>query len=130
MNAWIFDAVRTPRGKARAEGGLAAMKPHQLIGGLVDALEARGYLPRTAESLTLGCVGQVGSQGGHICPARFDWSSVEVSLGSSFAGYRDDPRTGGEPPGFGRRGSIAESAVRSNPIVVMSPLLDQHLSPA
>ncbi len=66
MNAWIFDAVRTLRGKARAEGGLAAMKPHQLIGGLVDALEARGYLPRTAESLILGCVGQVGSQGGHI----------------------------------------------------------------
>ena len=44
------------------------------------------------------------------CPARFDWSSVEVSLGSLFAGYRDDPRAGGEPPGLGRRGSIAESA--------------------
>ncbi|MBM4223341.1 MAG: acyl-CoA thiolase [Gammaproteobacteria bacterium] len=66
MDAWIFDAVRTPRGKARAEGGLAAMKPQQLIGGLVDALEARGHTPRSAESLTLGCVGQVGSQGGHI----------------------------------------------------------------
>jgi hypothetical protein len=48
------------------------------------------------------------------CPARFDWSSVEVSLGGPFAGYRDDPRTGGEPPGLGRRGSIAESAVRSD----------------
>lgn len=62
-----------------------------------------------------------------VCPARFDWSSVEVSLGGPFAGYRDDPRAGGEPPGLGRRGSIAESAVRSNSVVVMSPLLDQHL---
>ena len=63
----------------------------------------------------------------YVCPARFDWSSVEVSLGGPFAGYRDDPRAGGEPPGLGRRGSIAESAVRSNSVVVMSPLLDQHL---
>ncbi len=62
-----------------------------------------------------------------VCPARFDWSSVEVSLGGPFAGYRDDPRPGGEPRGLGRRGSIAESAVRSNSVVVMSPLLDQHL---
>ena len=61
------------------------------------------------------------------CPARFDWSSVEVSLGSFFAGYRDDPRAGGEPPGLGRRGSIAESAVRPNSVVVTSPLFDQHL---
>ena len=31
------------------------------------------------------------------CPARFDWSSFEFSLGSPFAGYRDDPRAAGEP---------------------------------
>ena len=61
------------------------------------------------------------------CPARFDWSSVEVSLSGPFAGYRDDPRAGGEPPALGRRGSIAEGAVRSNSVVVSSPLLDQHL---
>jgi len=61
------------------------------------------------------------------CPARFDWSSVEVSLGSPFAGYRDDPRAGGEPPGLGRWGSIAESAVRPNSVVVTSPLFNQHL---
>ena len=34
--AYIYDAVRTPRGKARAEGGLAKMKPQELVAGLVD----------------------------------------------------------------------------------------------
>ncbi|MEZ5459935.1 MAG: hypothetical protein R3E65_11720 [Steroidobacteraceae bacterium] len=66
MQAWIYDAVRTARGKARPDGGLAALKPQQLIGGLVDALEARGAAPRRADALVLGCVGQVGDQGGNI----------------------------------------------------------------
>ena len=66
MDVWIYDAVRTPRGKARPDGGLAALKPQELIAGLVDALEARGSDPRTAQALILGCVGQVGAQGGNI----------------------------------------------------------------
>ncbi len=66
MQAWILDAVRTPRGKARPDGGLAALKPQGLVGTLVEALAARGHTPRQASSLTLGCVGQIGDQGGHI----------------------------------------------------------------
>ena len=37
MSAYIHDAVRTPRGKARPDGGLAALKPHELVAGLIDA---------------------------------------------------------------------------------------------
>src|SRR5215207_8350321 len=66
MDAWIYDAVRTPRGKARADGGLAALKPHELIGGLVEALDSRGHEPRNVEALVLGCVDQVGDQGANI----------------------------------------------------------------
>lgn len=66
MSAYIHDAVRTPRGKARPDGGLAALKPHELITGLIDAMEARGHTPRAAEALILGCVGQVGAQGANI----------------------------------------------------------------
>ncbi|MEG2314175.1 acetyl-CoA C-acyltransferase [Brevundimonas sp.] len=66
MSAYIHDALRTPRGKARPNGGLAGMKPQQLVGGLIDALEARGHAPRKADGLLLGCVGQVGAQGGNI----------------------------------------------------------------
>lgn len=66
MQAWIYDAVRTARGKARPDGGLATLLPQQLVGGLVDALEQRGAQPRGVEALVLGCVGQVGDQGGNI----------------------------------------------------------------
>lgn len=66
MRAYIYDALRTIRGKARPDGALAGFKPQQLIGGLVDALESRGAAPRRVESLVLGCVGQVGDQGGNI----------------------------------------------------------------
>src|SRR5262245_8380611 len=67
MSVFIHDAVRTPRGKARADGALAAIKPQNLVAGLVDALEMRvGEVRERAERLVLGCVGQVGAQGGHI----------------------------------------------------------------
>jgi acetyl-CoA C-acetyltransferase len=66
MQAWIHDAVRTPRGKARPDGGLASQQPYALIKSLVDALENRGATPREARALILGCVGQIGDQGGNI----------------------------------------------------------------
>lgn len=66
MSVLIVDAVRTPRGKARPDGGLAAQTPHGLVAHLVDAIEARGSDPRDTDQLLLGCVGQVGAQGGHI----------------------------------------------------------------
>ena len=66
MNAYIIDAVRTPRGKARPGGGLAALSPGALVAALVAALEARGGDVQAARLLVLGCVGQVDAQGGHI----------------------------------------------------------------
>ena len=67
MTVFIHDAVRTPRGKARSDGSLAAIKPQDLVAGLVDALDVRvGEVRSRAEMLALGCVGQIGAQGGHI----------------------------------------------------------------
>ncbi len=66
MTVYIHDAVRTPRGKARPDGGLAHRTPPELVVHLIDALEARGRAPRSARLLVLGCVGQIGAQGGHI----------------------------------------------------------------
>ena len=67
MTAFIYDAVRSPRGKARPDGGLATVPPHELVRQLFVALNERteGGAGR-AEELVLGCVGQVGSQGGNI----------------------------------------------------------------
>ncbi|MNR91596.1 putative acyltransferase [compost metagenome] len=67
MTAYIRDAVRTPRAKARPDGGLAALKPHELVAGLINALDDRnGGAARKADALILGAVGQVGAQGANV----------------------------------------------------------------
>lgn len=68
MDIYLYDAVRTPRGKSKDTGGLAEFTPHELVRQLVAALKSRTSpeaIDRTA-ALTLGCVGQIGAQGGHL----------------------------------------------------------------
>jgi acetyl-CoA C-acetyltransferase/acetyl-CoA acyltransferase len=67
-SAYLFDVVRSPRGKARADGGLAQLKPQELVRQLCAALDERaGDAPsQHTEALVLGCVGQIGAQGGNI----------------------------------------------------------------
>lgn len=70
---YIYDALRTPRAKGRAArngkpgGALSGVAPQTLVAGLINALDARqpGVKSRT-NRLSLGCVGQIGAQGGHI----------------------------------------------------------------
>jgi len=68
MAVYLYDAVRTPRGKAKETGGLAGLTPHALVARLVAALSRRTNAEAVngAASLTLGAVGQVGAQGGHL----------------------------------------------------------------
>lgn len=64
---FIFDALRTPRAKAKPSGTLAQVAPVALVRQLTDALVARhGEGLRDVDHLSLGCVGQIGAQGGHI----------------------------------------------------------------
>lgn len=67
-DAWIYDAVRSPRGKGKDGGALSSLGPHELVAQLITALKTRnGEAAITgAGGLTLGCVGQIGSQGGNI----------------------------------------------------------------
>ena len=73
QDVFIFDALRTPRGLGRAPkddkpgGSLSSHLPHELVVGLTEALDRRnaGLLANLC-SLTLGCVGQIGAQGGHL----------------------------------------------------------------
>lgn len=67
MQAYIYDALRTPRGKARSDGGLASLSPQEVVRQLVAGLDQRcSQMTGQSEALVLGCVGQVGAQGGHI----------------------------------------------------------------
>ncbi|MEM9171209.1 MAG: acetyl-CoA C-acyltransferase [Pseudomonadota bacterium] len=70
---YLYDAVRTPRGRghatdAPAPGGLSHLAPHELVRQLVDALLVRSPSLNAEQvgMLLLSCVGQVDSQGGHI----------------------------------------------------------------
>lgn len=67
-DAYVYDAVRTPRGKGKEGGGLSAIAPHELVAQLIRALQARSGDDSLSDlaGLTLGCVGQVKSQGGNI----------------------------------------------------------------
>ena len=65
--AFIFDAVRTPRGKGKKDGALYSVKPVDLVAGLLRALEARNKLDtRQVDDIVLGCVTPVGDQGADI----------------------------------------------------------------
>ena len=61
--AWIFEAIRTPRGRGRAEGALSGVSPIRLVGGLLAELVRRGVDPTRVDDVVLGCVTQVGEQG-------------------------------------------------------------------
>jgi acetyl-CoA C-acetyltransferase len=83
MSVYIYDAVRTPRGKGRPDGSLAGFTPAQLVGQLVRALERRNGPDaiHAAEHFTLGCVTQVGGQGGHLALA----SRIQAGLPDTMA---------------------------------------------
>lgn len=73
--AFIYDAIRTPRGRAKSDGGLTDLTPFELLNVLYDALEKRTQLDRNlVEDVVLGCVSQVGEQGGNIAKASLLFS--------------------------------------------------------
>jgi acetyl-CoA C-acetyltransferase len=68
--AWIIDAVRTPRGRGKKEtGGLSDVHPQQLLAQVLNALRDRtGFDPKEVEDVVAGCVSAVGEQA--ACIAR------------------------------------------------------------
>ena len=73
--AWIIDAVRTPRGRGRKStpekpgGSLSETHPQQLMATCLRALEERNSIdPREVDDVVVGCVSQAGEQG--ACVAR------------------------------------------------------------
>lgn len=65
--AYIFDAVRTPRGKGKPDGSLHEVKPVRLVADLLTALQTRYDLDTAMVSdVVLGCGQALGEQGGAI----------------------------------------------------------------
>jgi acetyl-CoA C-acetyltransferase len=65
--AFIYDAVRTPRGKGKKDGSLHQVTPIHLVANLMWALEERIDLDTSlVDDVVLGCVTPVGEQGADI----------------------------------------------------------------
>src|SRR5689334_7174479 len=69
-DAWIIDAVRTPRGRGRKDkGALAGVHPQELLAQTLNRLaEKTGVERKDVEDVVIGCVSQAGEQG--ACIAR------------------------------------------------------------
>jgi acetyl-CoA C-acetyltransferase len=66
--AYIYDAIRTPRGRGKKTGSLYEVKPVSLVVGLLDELRRRRpeIDPNRIDDVVLGCVTPIGDQGSDI----------------------------------------------------------------
>ncbi len=80
-HAYIFDAVRTPRGRGKPDGALHGTKPVDLVTGLVGELRRRHPQmdPALIDDVVLGVVSPVGDQGGDIARTAVLKSGLPVT---------------------------------------------------
>jgi acetyl-CoA C-acetyltransferase len=66
--AFVYDALRTPRGRGKDTGSLHSVKPVSLVVGLLDEVRKRNVDldPLNVEDVILGCVSPIGEQGADI----------------------------------------------------------------
>ncbi|CAN7484101.1 acetyl-CoA C-acetyltransferase [Duganella sp. LjRoot269] len=84
--AYVYEAIRTPRGKGKKDGSLHSVKPITLLSGLMQELQHRHKLDTALiDDVVLGCVTPVGDQGADIAKtaalaAGWDWKVAGVQL--------------------------------------------------
>jgi acetyl-CoA C-acetyltransferase len=84
--AFLFDAVRTPRGKGKKDGSLHEVKPIDLLAGVLTHLQQRnGFDTAAVDDVVMGVVSPVGEQGSVIAKvaalkAGWDWRCSGVQI--------------------------------------------------
>ncbi len=69
-DVYIYDCVRTPRGRAKPSGALHEVVPHDLLASLLRALRKRQQFdPAAVSDFIVGCVTPIGDQGYNIAQA-------------------------------------------------------------
>jgi acetyl-CoA C-acetyltransferase len=84
--AFIYDAIRTPRGRGKNTGSLHGTKPISLVVGLIDELRKRNPtldLDRLSD-LVLGVVTPIGDQGSNIAKT----AAIAAGLPDTVAGFQ------------------------------------------
>jgi acetyl-CoA C-acetyltransferase len=85
-DAFIYDAIRTPRGKGKRDGSLYEVKPIDLLAGVLAELQRRNDFDTAAvDDVVMGVVSPVGEQGSVIAKvaalkAGWDWRCAGVQL--------------------------------------------------
>lgn len=84
--AYVYDAIRTPRGKGKRDGSLYEVKPVNLLAGVLAELQRRNDLDTAqVDDVVMGVVSPVGEQGAVIAKvaalkAGWDWRCAGVQL--------------------------------------------------
>jgi acetyl-CoA C-acetyltransferase len=86
--AYVYDAIRTPRGRGKANGALHGTKPIDLVVGLIHEIRGRfpGLDPAAIDDIVLGVVVPVGDQGSDI--ARI--AAIAAGLPDTVAGVQEN----------------------------------------
>lgn len=67
MEAYIYDAVRTPRGRGKSDGSLHEIQPVDLLATVLKAIKDRHDLDTSyIDDVIMGCVSPIGEQGADI----------------------------------------------------------------
>jgi len=84
--AYIYDAIRTPRGRGKASGSLHEVKPISLVVDLIHELRERfpGLDPAIVDDVVLGVVSPIGDQGGDIAKT----AAIAAGLPHTVAGVQ------------------------------------------
>lgn len=70
MEAYIYDAIRTPRGRGKSDGSLHNVQPITLLSTVLKSLKERNDLDTSlVDDVIVGCVSPIGEQGGDIARA-------------------------------------------------------------
>ncbi|WP_435130560.1 acetyl-CoA C-acetyltransferase [Actinacidiphila sp. bgisy144] len=85
-NAYIYDAIRTPRGRGKQNGTLHSVRPISLVVGLMQEIQRRnpGLDPRDIEDVVLGVVSATGEQGADIAKT----AAIAAGLPDTTAGLQ------------------------------------------
>ncbi|MFI0774414.1 acetyl-CoA C-acetyltransferase [Streptomyces sp. NPDC021212] len=86
--AYVYDAIRTPRGRGKADGALHGTKPVDLVVGLIHEIRRRfpELDPAAIDDVVLGVVSPLGDQGSDIAKV----AAIAAGLPVTVAGVQEN----------------------------------------